>query len=524
MINPRCFVPLLLLLVTAALPRIAAAEDVRFEVSFDATVRGEPATGRVVVFLIREGSSVWRDSPANGPFWQDPQPMFGTDVKDLAPGASAVIGPETDFPDAFPHAPAKLAPGKYKAQAIFDGQRIESVWRREVGNLYSEPVEFEIRAGEPTVVPLKLSRVVPEWKFPQRPGVREFTITSKLLSDFHGRPVKMNAGVVLPTDYDPAKDYPVVYEVPGFSGRHDGAAARGGPNDDWAELRKRAFIVVLDPESPNGHTLFCDSRVNGPWGQALVEELVPALEREFPLIAESWARIITGHSSGGWSALWLGTRYPETFGACWSTGPDPVDLRRFELIDIYSHEYAYVDDEGNERPAARYPAPGRRGGEYVVSMSVREENGGEGVLGPNNTSGQQWDSWMACWGTPDPENPDVAKPLFAAGTGEMDHDEAKAYEAYDIRLLLARDPAKYVPIYARNIRIICGELDNYYLNEAVALLQEELEKHQRPEGPGYIKLIPGADHGGSLFAKPQMRAIPREMLRHLSLQGKTAAN
>ena len=509
--------PLLLLVLFATwLPHTSAAEDVSFEVSFDASARGEPATGRVVVFLIKEGASVWRASPADGPFWQDPQPMFGADVKDLAPGAAVIIAPETDFPDAFPHALSKLEPGKYKAQAIFDGRRLESVWRREAGNLYSEPVEFEIKAGQPAKVALKLNHVVPEWKFPQRQGVREFTVTSNLLSDFHGQPVKMNAGVVFPTDHDPAKKYPVVYEVPGFSGRHDGAAARSGANDDWAELRKRAFIIVLDPESPNGHTLFCDSRVNGPWGQALVEELIPALEREFGLIAEPWARIISGHSSGGWSSLWLGTQYPDTFGACWSTGPDPVDLRRFELIDIYSHENAYVDAEGNERPAARYPPPGRRGGEYVVTMSVREENGGEGVLGPDNTSGQQWDSWMACWGTPDSENQGVARPLFDANTGAIDRAEAKAYEAYDIRLLLSRDPARYVPIYAKNIRIICGELDNFYLNEAVALLKEELEKHGRPEGPGYIKIIPGADHGGSLFARPQMRAIPREMLRHLS--------
>lgn len=497
-------------------PFVALAEDVSFQVSFDQNVRAEPATGRVVVFLIREGESVWRAEPAHGPFWQDPQPMFGIDVKDMRPGQAVAIGPDTGFPDAFPHPPGKLAPGKYKAQAMFDGQRLDSAWRREAGNLYSDPVEFEIRSGEPTKLALKLTHVVEAPAFPKHESLREFSIESKLLSDFRKQPVKLNAGVVLPIDYDPAKKYAAIYEVPGFGGRHDGAQEYlRRTAGDWGELRKRAFIIVLDPESPDGHTLFCDSRVNGPWGQALIEELIPALEKEFPLTAEPWARIVTGHSSGGWGSLWLGITYPETFGAVWSTGPDPVDFRRFELIDIYGHENAYVDDKGGERPAARFPAD-RRGGEHHVTMTVREENGGEGVLGPSNTSGQQWDSWMACWGTSDPNDPSIARPLFDAKTGAIDHEEARAYEAYDIRLLLSRHPEKYGPIFASNIRLICGSLDNYYLNEAVTLLKEEIDKQDLHDGPGYVKLIPNTDHGGSLFASPAMRAVPGEMVRHLN--------
>jgi hypothetical protein len=515
--------PCVLLLALVAAPAVALAEEVRFEVRFDSSVRADPATGRVVVFLIQEGARVWNASPADGPFWRDPQPMFGADVQDVEPGGSVVIGPGTDFPDAFPHAAGELAPGKYKAQAVFDGQRIESVWRREPGNLFSDTVEFEIRPGAPATVALKLSHIVDKWEFPRHESLREFMIESKLLGAFRGEPVHLNAGVVLPLDYDPSKKYAAIYEVPGFSGRHDGAAGYIQRTDgDWGELRKRAFIITLDPESPNGHTLFCDSRVNGPWGRALVEELIPALEKEFPLIAQPWARIVTGHSSGGWSSLWLGTQYPDTFGACWSSGPDPVDLRRLELIDIYSHENAYVDAAGTERPAARFPVEGQRRGSvpsYEVTMTVRQENGGEGVLGPGNTSGQQWDSWMACWGTADAHNSAVAKPLFDAETGKIDREEAKAYEKYDIRLLLAREPDKYAPIFARNVRLICGQLDNFYLNEAVTLLKEELDKHDLPAGPGYIKMIPNADHGGSLFATPAMRAIPGEMVRHLQTHG-----
>ena len=506
-----CFCLLALLLA-----QHARGGDVSFEVTFDRAARDQPAAGRLVVYLVKQGSNVWQREPADGPFWEDPQPLFGKDVSDWKPGDPVVIGADTDFPDAYPHPPAELSPGKYKAQAVLDLGRVESVWSREPGNLSGEAVEFEVKADGPTRVTLSLTKAVEARPFRETEAIKEVSVESKLLSAFRGEPVTLRAGVLLPIDYDPAKQYAAVYTIPGFSGRHTEvhqyARWRSGP---WGELRKRAFIIVLDPESPNGHTLFCDSRVNGPCARALIEELIPAVEARFPLVREPWARIVTGHSSGGWSSLWLGTQYPGTFGACWSTGPDPVDFRRLELIDIYGDANAYMTADGGERPAARFPGGRLGAGTYKVTMSLRDENGGEGVLGPNNTSGQQWDSWMACWGTPDPANEAVAKPLFDAKTGALDHAEAKAYEAYDIRLLLARDPERYVPLFAQNVRILCGELDNYYLNEAVSLLKEELARHDLPAGPGYVKLVPGADHGGSLFMRPEMTAVPGEMVEHL---------
>ena len=84
--------------------------------------------------------------------------------------------------------------------------------------------------------------------------------------------------------------------------------------------------------------------------------------------------------------------------------------------------------------------------------------------------------------------------------------------------MLSRHSEKYGPIFANNVRLICGELDNYYLNEAVSLLKEEIDKQDLPAGPGYVKLIPKADHGGSLMMSPAMRAVPGEMVKHLDRQ------
>ena len=503
----------------------ARASDVTFRVKLDAgEAATEPVGGRMVVYLIRAGSREWDGDtmPADGPFWEDPQPMFGRNVERLAPGQTVDLPPTTDFPDAYPSALHDLPAGKYKAQVVLDRTRRDSSWKREIGNLYGDPVQIDIAGDGPQTVDLSLTKRVNGRPFPKHPWLTEVSVESKLLSDFRGESTTLYAGVLQPLDYDPNKKYAALYVVPGFGDRHTSVRRylyEIGPA--WRELRRRAFIVVLDPESPNGHTLFCDSRVNGPCGRALIEELIPAVEKQFPaLTAEPWARLINGHSSGGWSSLWLALTYPKTFGACWSSSPDPVDFRRFEKFNAYDDANAYVDAAGNEQPSCRYDLDGD--GKYEVTLTVRGENGGEGVLGPDNTSGQQWDSWMACWGTPDPLNPHVAKPLYDAKTGALDHDEAKSYEPYDIRLNLARHPEQYAPLFRDNIRLVVGENDNYYLNEAVALLKQEVGAQavvSDSAAVGYIRVLPNADHEGSIFATRDMKAWPGEMVAHLKAHG-----
>src|SRR5207248_1016225 len=107
-------------------------------------------------------------------------------------------------------------------------------------------------------------------------------------------------------------------------------------------LYRNCFVIVPDPQGPNGHTLFANSEVNGPCADALIQELIPAIEARYPLIREPSARLLRGHSSGGWTALWLTTQYPQTFGGCWAYAPDPVDFHHLERIDAYSQRNAYV--------------------------------------------------------------------------------------------------------------------------------------------------------------------------------------
>lgn len=521
-----------------------------FRVAFDEDVRAEPATGRVVVYLIREGAAVPPGSaPSDGPFWNDPQPMYGVDVAGLRAGEVALVGAEAT---AFPVPLSELPPGRYAAQAVLDVNRQCSDWRREAGNLYSDVARFEV-GGLGSPVDLRLSHVVEPAPFPAAPGVELFEVRSELLSAFHGREVRLRAGVVTPENHDPARRYPAVYEVPGFGGDHAGAAehaaARRGAEAGSAEaqLAERAFWIVLDPEGPHGHHLFADSENNGPVGRALVEELIPALEAKYGLIPERTARLLRGHSSGGWSSVWLAITYPETFGAAWSTAPDPVDFRRFQLVDIYGQENMYFVSphevvmrrpdpanpfEPNGADLSRFEADDatspaapdleaiasfREGGR--VRMTIEQENLMEEVLGPNNTSAQQWDSWQAVFGPRDEAGRPAA--LYDAVSGVIDRKTAERYRAYDIAERVRQDPG-LAGLFHQRIRVYVGDADSFYLNEAVELLRREVEGVQFlhfPEGQhGFVKVLPGHDHG-SVLGDPEARGIPADMLAHLRRNG-----
>lgn len=299
-------------------------------------------------------------------------------------------------------------------------------------------------------------------------------------------------------------------------------------------MDRSTFWIVLYPEGPNGHTLFADSANNGPCGRALVEELIPALEKKYPLMAVPEARLLRGHSSGGWSTLWLATEYPGVFGACWSSSPDPVDFRRFQLTNIYdAHNFygfptnglrstaAYAAEEWAKKvpqgvvPATSDAGPGgvdrlvsfRRDGKAV--MTVEREARGEDVLGPDNTSGQQWDSWFAAWGARNERGNPAA--LFDAETGALDRAAAERYRRFDIADRLRRDPAKYLPIFKERVRLVVGGADNFFLNEAVALLKEDVERlGGGAKGDGYITIVPGLDHS-SIFSSDALKGFESEM-------------
>lgn len=490
-----------------------AEEPPAFRVSFPASVRAEAASGRLVVFLLHDGARVGPNAdPGDGPFLDDPQPIYGVDVGALAPGALLRIGRSVrGFPGPLDELPA----GTYRAQAVFDVNAANSDWRREPGNLYSKTVPFAFSHGERFTVDIPLDLAVGSVEPPTLAGVEWFETPSALLSAFRGTPVTLRAGVVLPEQYDAARKYAAVYMVPGFGGDHRMARllqrmGRRGPLG--GELRKHAFIIALDPESANGHTLFADSENNGPCARALIEELIPALEKKFPLIPQGSARIITGHSSGGWSTVWLGMHHPDVFGFAFAGSPDPVDFHAFQKINLYEQANFYTDAQGKDL------ASNERDGK--VLMTIRQENQWEEARGPRNTSGQQWDSWQAVFGPRGADGYPAA--LFDPVTGAIDRAVVEQYQRYDINHLLSEQPERYARIFAEHIRIIVGGADEWNLNAAVELLKESLANQGTPmngvDSFGNITIVPDTDHG-TVTMSPEYRSMGDQMVEALRNAG-----
>ncbi len=545
----------------------------RIDVVLSPAVADGPVTGRLVVYAVGPDKLIPPGrTPSDWDYWSNPMPLYGVDVKNLRAGESVVIDDSAARINA---APSQLAPGRWHFQAVLDHHDDASGWTMEPGNYFSEATTAMLPDQDVKIV---LNQVVPQERF-DLPGVKEIEIKSKLLTDFRGRPVMLRAGVVLPTNYDSSKKYPAVYEVPGFGGTHvdamehkieveemraseaarasskgtDPAASPAGGSSvavvpaagesavgepaagesvvgvpaAGVRLAEEAFWIVLDPEGPNGHTLFADSDVNGPCGRALVEELIPALEQRYSLIAQPWARLLRGHSSGGWSTCWLALEYPQVFGAAWPTSPDPLDFRKFELVNIYEDDNMFTrpDATGTRLPipSVRDPASGK------VKLHVGEESATEEVFAAGNASAQQWDSWQAAWGRRGQNG--RARELYHPQTGAIDREEAEFYKRYDLRLRLHDSPTRYAPIWQNNIHLVVGDADDFYLNEAVALLAEELAQHEpspatqpqlrpqpgaapSPKPGGYIKIVPGRGHG-EVYGSAEVRAFPQEMLNHI---------
>lgn len=524
---------------------VPIASAITFRVKLDAAKSsgGGAVSGRLIVSLIKDGAKLPGDTvPNDAPLWDDPQPMFAIDVKDLLPGGSAVIDTASD--SAF-ESLENLGPGTYQAQARLITARKTSNWRRDAGNFTGPIVKFTAGSGAKDEIALTLNELTKEEVWTPGADVRLVEFRSEKLSAFHKRDVMVRAGVVLPTEFDGTRKYAAVYEVPGFGGDYrsanevalqrskrlkanqelDKAAEKAAlegtkpPKPPSLEfmLDRNTFWIVLDPESPNGHTLFADSANNGPCGEALVSELIPELEKRFPLHAKPEARILRGHSSGGWSTLWLTLRYPAMFGATWSSSPDPVDFRRFQTTDIYAEPNMFTKSAGGltaERCSFR------RNGQEL--MTVRQENVGERIMGPDRTSGQQWASWQAVWGPrAEVKGRSVPAALFDAKTGVIDRAVAEKYRAYDIGEMVRSNPAKYAMPFFAKIRLVVGEADNFFLNEAVELLNKDLAASTplpapgvKAAYPGYVKIVPGRDHG-TIFGSAEIRGFTAEMIEHL---------
>lgn len=469
----------------------AKSARVQFALTFDRKLHPDPFTGRVIVYLDTDLKS----EPRLGYSWTTRRPVFGHDVTNWKPGEPITIQPATGYP----HDLADLPPGRYVAQAVMHTNPDVPHSGDAPGNLYSKPVEFELAdtdAAEPTTVALKIRRrVKKEEKSLDTPTMKSIKYRSPLLSTFHGRDIFLRAVVELPKEYaeQAERRFPAVYVIPGFGGDHFQTAVLAGM---MLRNPKTPFVrVSLDATCPLGHHTFADSANNGPYGTALVEELIPWLEKEYRLISEASARLLTGHSSGGWSTLWLQISYPDTFGGTWSTSPDPVTFADFTGVNLYDpNTNFYTDAEGEPRPIMRQN--GR------VILLLRDFVRMEDAIGP----GGQMHSFEAVFSPRGPNG--RPRPLFDRQTGAIDAETVQAWrKKYDIVEKLRREWPTLGPKLKGKITVIMGEEDNFYLAGAAHRLKDALAELG---SDARVIIEPGKDHGSIMMTKP-FQAIMSEM-------------
>jgi S-formylglutathione hydrolase FrmB len=431
--------------------------------------------------------------PRRGPNWFRPEPFYAWDVRDWKAGETRTLPgtPTATFPGPI----TALPPGSYRVQMVLDRNLGGRDFSNAPGNGYSKVANLKVEAGKPWTLDVVIDQVVLETPLKDLERVKLFEMPSPRLTAFHGRPISMRGGVILPAAWstEPERKFPVVYEITGFGGNHRSAWGMSLGNPSLVD-GEQTIRVVLDADCPTGHHVFADSANNGPVGAALVEEFIPALEAKFRGLGRPGSRLVTGHSSGGWSSLWLQVAYPDTFGGCWSTAPDPVDFRDFQRINIYRPgEKMFEDADGKPRPIARRGA--------TPMLWYRGFSDMEEVMG----RGGQLASFEAVFS---PRGPD-GKPakLWDRRTGAIDLAVAKSWERYDISLILERNRAALAPKLKGKLHVYMGDLDTFYLEGATRLLGERIRDL------GYdakVELFPGKDHG-SLMTQDMRTRIAREM-------------
>jgi hypothetical protein len=492
------------ILAALCLASLAAAQP-QFEVTFPASAHAGPITGRVFVMLAK------RDTPA--PMqqigsWGGQTPFFAVDVDQLAPGRAATIDARAI---GYPLNSLKEVPaGDYYVQALvnvytqFHRSDGHAIWAhmdqwegqrftRSAGNLYSEIRKVHLDAA--AVVKLELTRVISPIEMPADTAwVKHIKIQSALLTKFWGHPMYLGATVLLPKGYDehPGQRYPTIYiqghfglNAPfGFSERPPaagGGAGRGGRGQAGYEFYQawnaddfpRMFAVTFQHPTPYFDDSYAvNSANNGPYGDALLKELVPYLEEHFRMMREPRARFLTGGSTGGWESLALQVHHPDFFGGTWTLYPDPVDFRRYQMVNIYD------DDNAFQAPGYEYLTPERpmmRTAEGQMTQTMRQMSQLEDALGSHGRSAQQFEAWEAVYGPVGEDG--YPQPLFDKRTGKIDKQVAKYMRdhGYDLSAYLQANWEKLGPQLKGKLHIYVGDMDNYYLNLAVYLLENFLK-------------------------------------------------
>jgi hypothetical protein len=478
----------------------------RFEVTLTTAASSAPVTGRLVLLI----ATAAQPEPRLALSLRGPA-IAGVDLERVMPGQPIVID---DNATAYPTKLSALPAGDYFVQAVInvydsvtraDGK---TVWlpmndgtieffTTAAGNLYSDVQP--VRIGGASTVRIAINRVIPPARRPQdTEWVKYVSIQSRKLTAFWGRPIHIHAAVLLPKGYadHPDTRYPSVYTLghswtplsfrtSAPSGPANGVNPVTGLENGFETYKKwngdnfpRVIAISLiqqTPYFPDSYSV--NSANNGPYGDAIVEEVIPYLEERFRIIREPYARHLEGASTSGWQTLALQLRNPDFFGGAWVLQPDPIDFTRYVSTNIYEDTNAFVIPLGPfltaERGFQRTPE-----GQTIHTM--RQLSLFEAVLGSRGRSGFQLGAWEAVYGPVGADGYPVS--LWNKLTGTIDRDVANYMRdnGYDLRAYAEKRWPVLGPKLAGKLHFFAGDMDNFSLNLAVYRFEEFLKSTTNP--------------------------------------------
>ena len=526
----------LILVIICSLTLIGCTDSensAKISVSFSDSVADSDLDGRLLLMLVTGDETEPRFQISPG---LKAQPIFGINVEGMKVGDQAIFDNKVF---GFPYKSlSDVPPGDYWVQALLhvyetfnlstghtvklpmdngEGQQ----WNRSPGNLYSKPIKITVGESGISNLELVMDQVIPpieeaadtEW-------IKHIKIKSDLLSEYWGRDMYLGAHILLPKGFNehPEAKYPLMV----FQGHFpsDFGGFRTSPPDPnleseyserfgvegyniiqqqeaydfykrWTDPDFPRFLIIeiQHPTPYYDDSYAVNSASQGPYGDALTYELIPHIEKEFRGIGEGWSRFLYGGSTGGWEALAVQVKYPEEYNGCFAACPDPIDFRAYCLTNIYDDKNAYYYESEHKK----MEVPAHRDYLGHVQTTVREYNHLELVLGDRSRSGQQWDIWEATYSPQGPDGYPVR--LWDKMSGEINPEVADYWrENYDLRYILERDWDKLGENLRGKINIYCGDMDNYYLNNAVYLMEDFLENTTDPYYDGEVLYGDRAEH------------------------------
>jgi hypothetical protein len=503
----------------------AAQSKLRFEITFPAALSdGKPLDGHILLGISANRSTEPRFQLKEEE--AESAQFFGLDVDAWKPGTPAIVDSSTlGYPFV---SLAQLPPGDYYVQAVLnvyetyhrsDGHTVKlppdmgegQQWFLKPGNLLNKPLFVHLDPQSSTPVRITLAEKIPPIEPPKDTKyIKHIRIQSKLLTAFWGRPMYLGATVLLPQGFDehPSAHYPLLihqghfeYDWDFFLDQPPSPQAQGEDlqylqyanrfYQDWTSGRlPRMLLLSIQHANPYYDDSYAVNSANvGPYGDAIAQELIPEVEKRFRGIGQPWARALEGGSTGGWEAAASQIFYPDFYNGAYAYCPDPIDFRAYQLVNIYDDKNAFWEQgmfgivpRGEMRTSI---------GEIVAVMepTVRREE----VMGTHGRSTEQFGIWQAVFSPVGDDG--YPAPIWNPTTGVIDPKVAAYWkEHYDLRYIMERDVATLGPKLVGKLHFAVGDMDTWYLNNAVHLMQNLLDSPQNPFRIADFEYSPGKPH------------------------------